>query len=146
MHQDGFYPPFCDPPPTTFPPHGAAALQSPPLLSTWVVFLSDWERHTRRGFAFYPLLYFKDCFSLSPDTSNPLWFFLDLKGLMVWHRTWIFGNTPQLPLTAASDKFREQTLSKAKVLPVVKCSREDFVFKIKWIGLPWWRSGWESAC
>lgn len=128
-----FIPPFCDPLLPNFSTPWAAALQSSPFLSTWFVFLSDWEWYTLRGFAFYPLLYFKACFSLSPDTGNPLWFFLDFKGLMVQHRTWIFGDIFQPPLTPASEKFREQPLRRAKVVPMVKCSREVFVFKIKWI-------------
>lgn len=128
-----FIPPFSDPLLPNFSTPRAAALQSSPLLSTRSVFLSYWQWYTCRGFAFYPLLYFKACFSLSPDTGDPLWFFLDLKGLMVRHRTWICGNISQPPLTPASEKFREQPLRRAKVVPVVKCSREVFVFKIKWI-------------
>ena len=126
-------PPFSDPLLPNFSAPWAAALQSSPLLSTWFVFLSDWEWYTCRGFAFYPLLYFKACFSPSPDTGNPLWFFLDLKGLMVQHRAWISGYLSQPPLTPASEKFREQPLRRAKVVPTVKCSREVFVFKIKWL-------------
>lgn len=125
--------PFSDPLLPNFSTPWAAALQSSPLLSTRFVFLSDWEWSTCRGFAFYPLPYFKAGFSLRPDTGNPLWFFLDLKGLMVQHRAWIFGNMSQLPRTPASEKFREQPLRKAKVVPMVRCTRQVFVFKIKWI-------------
>lgn len=87
MHQEGFYPPFADPPLPNFSTPQARALQSLPLLSIWFVFLSDWEDIPAEALLFYHLLYFKACFSLSPDTSNPLWFFWDLKDLIVQHIT-----------------------------------------------------------
>lgn len=135
--QEGFSAPFSDPPLPNFSTPWKQLCKSllyGPLTHWVCIFIWLGMTYLQR-LCFYPLLYFKACFPLSPDTSNPLWgfFFLDLKGLMVQYRTWIFGNIFQPPLTATSEKSREQLLRRANVVPEAKCPREVFVFKIKWI-------------
>lgn len=130
MYQEGFLSTFLWPsPPQLFHPMGRSFAK--PAFIVYLVCIFIWLGMTylqRLCFLSSPI--FQSLFlPLSPVTSNPLWFFLALKGLMVQNRTWIFGNVFQPPLTAASEKFREQQLRRAKGVPVAKCSREVFVFK-----------------